>query len=344
MPNIGKEFYKRAALQEEYLGTNKKINEIKPLVSVIVNTYQHGEYIRQCLESILMQETSFPFEIIIGEDESTDQTRDICIEYANKYQDKIRLFLRKRSLSHYEDPDKNKHSFNAYFSSLSARGKYIAICEGDDYWNDKNKLNMQYVLLNSNDSYVVCTHAYFIEEEGKIYKSGNDFPKQNDSYLYEYSNENQPFWITQPLTCMYRNIDFTNEKLKYLYWRDMHFFYYLLKQGKGVFINKFMGTYRVTGQGMYTKLTKEQKLEIAYKIYKELYERTKDEFLLKKYAALYLQYLKALFKKHDKYLFTVLLRDAKLKVLIFYKILPSWIYKKAFSRDRRTLKNSHGII
>ena len=67
-----------------------------PKVSVCVQTYQHGNYIKQCLESILMQKTTFPFEIILGDDESTDGTREICQEYANKYKDKIQLFLRHR--------------------------------------------------------------------------------------------------------------------------------------------------------------------------------------------------------------------------------------------------------
>ena len=68
----------------------------KPTVSVCVQTYQHTHFIRDCLEGILMQETDFPFEILLGEDASTDGTREICIEYADKYPDKIRLFLHHR--------------------------------------------------------------------------------------------------------------------------------------------------------------------------------------------------------------------------------------------------------
>src|SRR3954464_5744364 len=67
-----------------------------PLVSVSVQTYQHAHYIKDCLEGILMQQTDFPFEILLGEDQSTDGTRKICIEYAQKYPDKVRLFLHQR--------------------------------------------------------------------------------------------------------------------------------------------------------------------------------------------------------------------------------------------------------
>ena len=68
----------------------------KPMVSCRVSTYMHAPYIKQCLDGVLMQKTEFPFEIVIGEDESNDGTREICIEYAQKYPDKIRLFLHSR--------------------------------------------------------------------------------------------------------------------------------------------------------------------------------------------------------------------------------------------------------
>jgi glycosyltransferase involved in cell wall biosynthesis len=81
------------------MGVDKIVNSIKPTVSITVSTYQHVHYIQDCLNGILMQKTSFPIEILLGEDESTDGTRDICIDYAEKYPDKIRLFLRDRKLS-----------------------------------------------------------------------------------------------------------------------------------------------------------------------------------------------------------------------------------------------------
>ena len=143
MTEIEKEYYRRLALQEEYGGTNKPVNKIIPLVSVVTITYQHAPYIRQCLDGILMQETDFPYEIIIGEDGSTDGTREICIEYANKYPDKIRLFLRDRKLTQYVTKDGRTIRFNGHFARAAARGRYVAMCEGDDYWIEINKLEMQ---------------------------------------------------------------------------------------------------------------------------------------------------------------------------------------------------------
>ena len=86
----------RFLLQKEYLGDNKLVNQINPLVSITVATYQHVDYIKQCLDGILMQKTNFLYEIIIGEDGSIDGTQEICKEYARKYPDKIRLFIRDR--------------------------------------------------------------------------------------------------------------------------------------------------------------------------------------------------------------------------------------------------------
>src|SRR6476469_1008437 len=79
-----------------------------PLVSVAVQTYQQNAYIRDCLEGILMQKTNFPFEILLGEDQSTDGAREVCIEYAKKYPDKIRLFLHRRE---------NNLKFNGNFTA-----------------------------------------------------------------------------------------------------------------------------------------------------------------------------------------------------------------------------------
>ncbi len=128
MTEIEKEYHRRLALQEEYGGTNKPVNKIIPLVSVVTITYQHAPYIRQCLDSILMQEGDFPYELIIGEDGSIDGTREICIEYANKYPDKIRLFLRDRKLTQYVIKDGRTIRFNGHFARAAARGKYVAMC------------------------------------------------------------------------------------------------------------------------------------------------------------------------------------------------------------------------
>ena len=114
----------------------------EPLVSICVQTYQHVDFIKDCLDGILKQETSFPFEILLGEDASTDGTREICLEYAEKYPDKIRLFLHHRE-NNIKINGKPTGRFIFLYNMFSARGKYIALCEGDDYWTDPLKLQKQ---------------------------------------------------------------------------------------------------------------------------------------------------------------------------------------------------------
>jgi glycosyltransferase involved in cell wall biosynthesis len=161
---IFEEFEQRFLLQEEYGGNNKPVNQIIPLVSVTVTAYQHANYIKNCLDSILMQNTEFPYEILIGEDGSTDGTREICIQYAEKHPDRIRLFMRDRATTHYKMEDRSLR-FNGMFTRKAARGKYSAICEGDDYWIDPNKLSKQVEFMENHETYAACFHNAFIIDE-----------------------------------------------------------------------------------------------------------------------------------------------------------------------------------
>jgi glycosyltransferase involved in cell wall biosynthesis len=128
-----------------------------PLVSVCVQTYQHIAYIKDCLDGILRQQTDFPFEILLGEDQSTDGTRQICIEYAQKYPDKIKLFLHHRE-NNIKINDRFTGRFNFLFNLFSSRGKYIAMCEGDDYWTDPLKLQKQVREMEANFDINICSH------------------------------------------------------------------------------------------------------------------------------------------------------------------------------------------
>lgn len=133
-----------------------------PVVSVCVQTYQHVDYIKDCLEGILMQKTDFPFEILLGEDNSSDGTREICIDYAKTYPDKIRLFLHHRE-NNLVISGRPTGRFNGVYNRYSAKGKYIALCEGDDYWTDPYKLQKQVDFLEQNKDCSLCSHSYKIK-------------------------------------------------------------------------------------------------------------------------------------------------------------------------------------
>jgi glycosyltransferase involved in cell wall biosynthesis len=148
----------------EYLGTEKPVNAIEPLVSVCITTYQHSQYIEQCVKSALEQETSFPFEIIIGEDESSDGTREICKHLAEEYPEKIRLFLRSRDDVRYINGNPTgRHNFLETLKA--ARGKYLAFSDGDDYWIDPDKLQKQFDYMESHHEVSMSIHnAYKVDE------------------------------------------------------------------------------------------------------------------------------------------------------------------------------------
>ncbi len=106
----------------------------EPLVSVKMITYNHAPYIAQAIEGILGQRTKFPIELVIGEDCSTDGTREIVFEYQKRYPDIIRVITSDKNVGMKK---------NGYRTTKACRGKYLAFCEGDDYWVDPEKLQKQ---------------------------------------------------------------------------------------------------------------------------------------------------------------------------------------------------------
>jgi len=147
--------------------SNDKDNN-KVLVSVCIMAYNHEKYIAESLDSALMQHTNFPFEIILGEDESSDGTRDICIKYANKYSDKIKLFLRERkNVLYFNGRPTGRYNFLANLKEAS--GKYIALLDGDDYWTDPYKLQKQVDFFESHPDVAGCFHdVVSVDENRKV--------------------------------------------------------------------------------------------------------------------------------------------------------------------------------
>lgn len=138
-----------------------------PLVSVCIITYRHARYIRQCVESALAQKTDFPFEIVIGEDESDDGTREICQQLAAAHPDRIQLVLNRRAdVVHVDGRPRGTHNLMAALAAT--RGEFIALCEGDDYWTDTQKLALQISYLRANTDCTGCFHeASLVDQDGR---------------------------------------------------------------------------------------------------------------------------------------------------------------------------------
>lgn len=128
--------------------------------------YNHQEFIAQAIESILAQKTDFTFEIVIGDDNSMDDTSTICESYASSFPGRIRYYRR----------EKNMGMMPNFIETLQAcDGKYIAICEGDDYWMDEHKLQSQADFLETSPDYTLCCHNHYVLTKNKLVPAGNDF-------------------------------------------------------------------------------------------------------------------------------------------------------------------------
>ena len=142
----------------------------RPKVSVMVITYNHEKYIAQALESVLMQETDFDFEINVIEDCSTDGTQEIIMRYVRKHPHIVKSYFNKKNIG-FKVTQKN---FYRGFRTLS--GEYLAILEGDDYWTSPHKLQKQVDFLEANPDFAICAHNTL-----KVYEDGSTDPHR---FLY----------------------------------------------------------------------------------------------------------------------------------------------------------------
>ena len=209
-----------------------------PLVSVCLITYKHEKYIRQAIESILIQKVDFPWEIIIADDCSPDNTRAIILEYYQKHPDLIKLLFQEKNVG---------GGRNFVDLVKAAKGKYIAYIEGDDYWTDENKLQTQFDFLETSPSFSLCyhkthsIHTYSIDFIPGICNEG-DPPV---SGIYDLLTTG---WFIKSCSMFFRNIPLP-EDFEKLYVGDYPLHILLAHKGPFGFIDKVMGTYRSNHEG-----------------------------------------------------------------------------------------------
>jgi glycosyltransferase involved in cell wall biosynthesis len=279
---------------------NQFTNNSIPVVSVCMITFNQQHFIQEAIESILNQKTDYSFELIIGEDYSTDNTRIICEDYKNKFPEKIILL----------DSDKNYGIGPNFYRTLSAcKGKYIAICEGDDYWHDEKKLQKQIDFMENNQDYILTTTDFrvYIEHNKEI------IAQINKDLHYDYSfksmlNGN----LTASNTLIFRNKFKIPKELSNCTVADWPLKLYLLQFGKGYHLNSIMSTYRIHGNGIWNgsvadlrdDLTIVALLNIKSIFQKEF--RQKIGFLIKKLMYIYsVLYINSQKKKCRKYFRTI---------------------------------------
>lgn len=166
-----------------------------PLVSVICPSYNHEPYLRQALDSILMQQTDFPIEVLVGEDCSPDNSREILQEYERQYPDIFQMFYRNENMG----ATRNGHDLR-----MRTKGKYIITLETDDYWTDSLKLQKQVDFLETHPEYIGCVHACdVVNEHGTVIKRECSTLGGTRFTLQDFVQGPSPF---QTATLMCRNI------------------------------------------------------------------------------------------------------------------------------------------
>ena len=212
-------------------------------VSVLCAAYNHEDFLRQTLDGFVSQKTSFPFEVLVNDDASTDSTADILREYAEKYPEIIRPFYQTENLY-----SRRINLYDVVFFP-AVRGEYIALCEGDDYWNDPEKLQRQVDWLDAHPDYSACVHnsiGHFEDQPDRVLfaqDGDRDIPFdqviQGMSHAYHTSSilARREFILNPP--------DYRNVAYEQGYFTDYAIGVRLCLEGKVRFLDRCMSVYRI---------------------------------------------------------------------------------------------------
>lgn len=265
--------FKATYLRDKVIEIENSVHENvqRPIISVVICTYQQIKYISQTIEGVLMQKTSFPIEIIIGDDDSNDGTREKCVEYAMKYPNLIRLFLHSRK-NNIVINGKPTVTFQYLYNCFSARGTYIASIAGDDYWTDPKKLQKQYDFLSRNLSFSASYHSFYILEElDRSSRTGLDTITESEKLYYpdEHLQNSK-----RPLTLMYKNIFETIPKqFAEVLAEDVFLRFILETEGPIKYQPEIDGAvYRVHKNSVWNSSTKEFKLNNSVETYSKIHQ------------------------------------------------------------------------
>ncbi len=234
----------------------------KPLVSMCCITFNHEKFITKALDSMLIQETDFPFEIIIRDDCSTDNTRNIIQEYTEKFPHIITTIL--------ETENQYSKGLNPFFPAYEkAKGKYVTILEGDDYWRDKLKLQKQVDFLEKNSEYILSYHNSIIVDENDHQISEKKNPSPAD-YTQEAMLCGEVLILTN--TVMFRKVEnVTAEQLDGILNADTVLWHLLGHYGKSKYQEEIeYAAYRTHTGGVWSNLDKFEQFKKALQIRQHL--------------------------------------------------------------------------
>ena len=221
----------------------------KPLVAIHCLVYNHEPYLKKCLDGFVMQQTNFPFVAIVHDDASTDNSAAIIREYEQKYPDIIRPIYETEN--QYSRPD-GKLIFIMQDAILATGAKYVAICEGDDYWTDPLKLQKQYDILEKDPQLMaVVTDACTVDRKGNLItaKLGGAVPndKEGKYTLRDFFAIPQHKYTTATVMYSTRHYEEVNKKLLYTvspYLGDWQLWIILHSYGPFYYLNDVTAAYR----------------------------------------------------------------------------------------------------
>lgn len=305
-------------------------------------TFNHSKYIEDTLNGFAMQQTDFPFVCLVMDDASTDGEQDVIKAWMSRECDMNKVetydnstalifvvphktnvsctfafYLLKQNLY---GTDKKKY----YINPWREKCKYQALCEGDDYWIDKDKLQIQVNFLSTHPDYSMCSHRiYKYDQDSSVYykdRLDNLFCK-NDGYIIKNTT---PVWLAETSTIVYRieaDVEYNNYSFMK---RDNIHVYFLLKFGKGLCLSNVMSVYRQHKGGIFSKQNVSKRLmNGSYRAFKELYnvERTNDARFL-----YYRSYANTFILTKGRILF--LERFSVVKFLSLFYFIPSILFVK----------------
>ncbi|WP_159023049.1 glycosyltransferase [Formosa sp. L2A11] len=237
------------------------------MVSVCMITYGHERYIKQAIEGVLMQECNFDVELIIADDCSPDSTAAIITSIQKNHSNS--------SWINYSKHTKNKGMMPNFVWALEqCQGRYIAPCEGDDYWTDPLKLQKQVDFLEANAEYGICWTQYKILNNGKLEKPHwVDLIDTKRNFNIDFNNFASPY-CTYTLTSMFRSnlLNFDSIK-KFKFFKDNSLYALCLSETKGVLLNFVGGVYRIHPTGIYSTSSNINQAYSNYFNYKEILKK-----------------------------------------------------------------------
>jgi glycosyltransferase involved in cell wall biosynthesis len=252
------------------------------LTSVVMITYNHEQHITEAIESILAQNFESPLELIISNDRSPDNTDSIIRNLIKTHP--------KGELIHYTlQPENLGVSQNFFWALSQAKGKYVALCEGDDSWTDPNKLQRQVSFLDAHPSYgLTCSGFTSLDCTSGEQKTWLlDIIDEAAAFDFGFDIELERFWnnwCVQTLTVVYRNELFDARKLSelnYQFFIDVHLFYHVIIQRKGFYFREVFGNMNLTSDGVYSTKSHLEKLRILYLARREISRANRKDAILK---------------------------------------------------------------